>query len=301
MLKGLFIAILFASMCACSSDDALVSSQVENSVVNFNFFDEKVEEFKTATRGDDDNTSTWKDYFSRLDIKVFPTGETKNTDVLSKSQLSTDDGFGTLTNRLPIGNYTLVAVASKADSKVDISSETSATFPITKVTDMAYCYLPFEVKSGTTTVNASLKRALTHFVLQSTDKKSVDFTKVELTYTGKVAESFNPSTGYGVEPTEDVSRTLTFDVSADNLKSKTQTFDFYTFIPAETQVIKLVVKVYNYSGEVVKTLTFDNVTLQQNHVTTYKGPMFTSGSTINFSFEDEALSASDYDQTFGDE
>lgn len=41
--------------------------------------------------------------------------------------------------------------------------------------------------------------------------------------------------------------------------------------------------------------------LQQNHVTTYTGPLFTSGSAFEFTFENTDLLKSGYDKTFDDD
>lgn len=299
-VKWLFVAVVIASMCACASDDVIAPSQVENSVVNFSFFDASVEDFHPETRGDDASTTkSWKEYFKRLDIAIFPTGETKNTDAIRLNQLSSAKNFGTLSERLPIGKYVMVAVANKETDSVAISSSELATFQGSKVTDMAYCSVPFEVKSGSNVVNGTLKRALTRFKLQATDMMPADITKVEIKFTGHTSMSFNPATGYGTNSTTQATKVVTFNMTY--VPEKAPDYSFYTFIPEESQTITVEVNIYNSQNTVVKNLVFDSVVLQQNHVTTYTGPLFSSGTSINFSFDNQALANSEYNKDFGDD
>ena len=78
------------------------------------------------------------------------------------------------------------------------------------------------------------------------------------------------------------------------------TISMYVFLSSEKETIQADLKIYNTDNEVAKALHFDQVTLQQNHVTTYTGPLFTSGSAFEFTFENTDLLKSDYDQTFDD-
>lgn len=43
IFKGLLVAVMFTSMCACSSDETSQSSQVETSELSLSFFDASVE------------------------------------------------------------------------------------------------------------------------------------------------------------------------------------------------------------------------------------------------------------------
>lgn len=300
ILKGLFLAILFASMCACSSDDVKTWSPVETSVVNFSFFDASVEEF--ATRADDVDSKSWTTFFKRLDIAIFPVDKSKNDSVYRVKQLSSDSDFGTLSIRLPIGQYTMVAVASKNDTGVTIQSPTQAEFLGDIVSDMAYVCQSIQVNSGVTSVNGLLKRSLTKMILKSADRITSNIGKIELTYHGFLSKSFNPTTGYGIKSATETTFERTFVFTDKNRPVDDYILlSFYSFIPDDMEEITVGVKVYDVGGEVLKTLQFDNVKLQQNHVTTYKGPLFTSGSMFDFTFDNVDFKKSDYDVEFGDE
>lgn len=304
LLKGLFVAIVFASMCACSGEDALrQSSQVETSLVRFSFFDATIEKLddltRAGTRAGEVDASTWKKTFPRLDVAIFPQGNNAS-DVVYRyhQQSSKDEGFGSLSVRLPLGKYKMVAVASAAEGEVDIASPTLATFP-GKAMDMAYVAQDIEVKGGTTTANCILKRSLARFVIASIDRPHKNIGKVVLEFTGKLTNAFNPATGYGIKTEAESSITKTvlqerFDYD------KLFRSNFVVFLPEEQGTFKVQAAIYDTNGVVVKNLKFDNVILQHNHQTTYTGPLFTSGSNFDFVFDDKALEKSDYDETFGD-
>lgn len=299
ILKGLFLAVLFASMCACSGDDAMSSTQVETSVVSFSFFDASVEEF--VTRADDADSKSWKTYFKRLDIAIFPVDKSKNDSVYHIKQLSSDGDYGTLSIRLPIGEYTMVAVASKNDTGVSIESPSLANFLGESVTDMAYVCQAIHVKSGTTSATCLLKRSLTKMVLVSSDTITSNIGKVEMSYKGFLSKSFNPTTGYGIKDGNEMTFTKSFVFTDKNRPHSEVHLNFYSFIPEDMEEISVGVKVYDIQGEMLKELMFDNVKLQLNHVTTYKGPLFTSGSMFDFTFDNVDFKKSDYDTEFGDE
>lgn len=292
-LKGLFAAMMLTTMCACSGDDLVKpASQVETSLVQFSFFDTSVEKLddytRGATRAGDVDASTWKKTFSRLDLALF---SEDNDTVYRIHQDSTNAAYGKISLRLPIRNYQMVAIASKASGEVNIASATSATFPGDLATDMAYVSQAVQVKSGTTSVNSVLKRSVSKFKLQATDTVPYNVSRVEITLSNLSCKSFNPSTGFGVQNKEKGEILKTF-----NIKSKGTTnpnFSCYAFLSGESETVNVGVKVFNLKDEVIKTLTFDNVVLQKNYVTTYTGPLFSSGSTLEFKFDNQEFATSD--------
>ena len=327
MMKWLFAAVAFTGMCACSGEDALQqSSQVETSSVSFSFFDSTIEKFGEAnlsngameanggsitragdsfltgdvqTRADDNTTTTWKKRFTRLDIAIIPVNSIQNTQYIHQAD-ATQDGFGSATLRLPIGKYKMVAIASKVKGEVNIVSAEKVTFPEDeKLDDMAYVCKDIEVKSGSNTFNCQLERAISLLKFQSSDNLPVGFSRIEASLVGNVSRVFNPTTGYGV--VDAGGNTHNRNWSLANAKSGKVGLSIYVFLASEKETIQADLKIYNTDNEVAKALHFDQVTLQQNHVTTYTGPLFTSGSAFEFTFENTNLLPSDYDQTFGDD
>lgn len=314
MMKWLFVAVAFTGMCACSGEDALQqSSQVETSSVSFSFFDSTVEKFGEAnlangameangesiTRADDNTATTWKKRFTRLDIAIIPVNSSRKIQYVHQAD-ATQDGFGSATLRLPIGKYKMVAIASKVEGEVNIVSAEKVTFPENeKLDDMAYVCKDIEVKSGSNTFNCKLERAISLLKFQSSDNLPVGFSKIEASLVGNVSRVFNPTTGYGVVDAGGNTHSRSWSLA--NAKSGKVGLSIYVFLASEKETIQADLKIYNTDNEVAKALHFDQVILQQNHVTTYTGPLFTSGSAFEFTFENTDLLKSGYDKTFDDD
>ena len=328
MMKWLFVAVAFTGMCACSGEDALQqSSQVETSSVSFSFFDSTVEKFGEAnlsngameangesitragdslltgdvqTRADDNTATTWKKRFTRLDIAIIPVNSSQKIQYIHQAD-ATQDGFGSATLRLPIGKYKMVAIASKVKGEVNIVSAEKVTFPEDeKLDDMAYVCKDIEVKSGSNTFNCQLERAISLLKFQSSDNLPVGFSKIEASLVGNVSRVFNPTTGYGVVDAGGNTHNRSWSL-AKATSGKPLSVSINVFIASEKETIQADLKIYNTDNKVAKALHFDQVTLQQNHITTYTGPLFTSGSAFEFTFENTNLLPSDYDKTFGDD
>ena len=314
MMKWLFAAVAFTGMCACSGEDALQqSSQVETSSVSFSFFDSTVEEFGKAnlsqgameangesiTRAGDNTATTWKKRFTRLDIAIIPVNSRQNIQYVHQADATQSD-FGSATLRLPIGKYKMVAIASAMKGEVNIVSAEEVTFPENEsLDDMAYVCKDIEVKSGSNTFNCQLERAISLLKFHSSDELPAGISKVEASLSGNISRVFNPTTGYGVKGAGDNTQNRSWSLA--NMKpGKTMTISMYVFLSSEKETIQADLNIYNTDNEVIKALHFDQVTLQQNHVTTYTGPLFTSGSAFEFTFENTDLLKSDYDQTFDD-
>lgn len=314
MMKWLFAAVMFTGMCACSGEDALQqTSQVETSSVSFSFFDSTVEEFGKAnlsqgameangesiTRAGDNTATTWKKRFTRLDIAIIPVNSRQNIQYVHQSDATQSD-FGSATLRLPIGKYKMVAIASAMKGEVNIVSAEEVTFPGNEsLDDMAYVCKDIEVKSGSNTFNCQLERAISLLKFHSSDELPAGISKVEASLSGNISRVFNPTTGYGVKGAGDNTQNRSWSLA--NMKpGKAMTISMYVFLSSEKETIQADLNIYNTDNEVIKALHFDQVTLQQNHVTTYTGPLFTSGSAFEFTFENTDLLKSDYDQTFDD-
>lgn len=314
MMKWLFAAVMFTGMCACSGEDALQqTSQVETSSVSFSFFDSTVEEFGKAnlsqgameangesiTRAGDNTATTWKKRFTRLDIAIIPVNSRQNIQYVHQSDATQSD-FGSATLRLPIGKYKMVAIASAIKGEVNIVSAEEVTFPENvSLDDMAYVCKDIEVKSGSNTFNCQLERAISLLKFHSSDELPAGISKVEASLSGNISRVFNPTTGYGVKGAGVNTQNRSWSLA--NMKpGKAMTISMYVFLSSEKETIQADLNIYNTDNEVIKALHFDQVTLQQNHVTTYTGPLFTSGSAFEFTFENTDLLKSDYDQTFDD-
>lgn len=313
------MALVFASMCACSGGEAMMpTAQVENSSVQLIFFQSKLEKFdepsvesksissSVMTRADEDGAggdaaNNLKSSFTRLDISIIPIGQVDDKTYVFH-QKSSDENFGKLDLRLPIGDYKMIAVASNATSQVEISSATLATFPDDFPTDMAYICKDLSVKSGVNSVNCSMQRSVSKLSFVSSDVITKEVSKIEISYTGKISKSFSPTTGLGVMGQEEVSTlTRTWNVTDANRPNNVVLFATFLFLQLDETAIQADVKVYNRKGNVMKSLHFDNVVLKNNYITTYTGPLFTSGTSFEFVFTNKNMTSSGSDKKFDDE
>lgn len=291
LFKGLLLAVLFASMCACSSDENSTSSQVETSELHLSLFDSEVESFNNTRAVEDVGTS-----FDQLDIAIIPIDKTTNSKEFRVQQNSGDDDFGHLSVKLPIGKYTLVAVASKKGEMQEITSPTSVSFSNVGFSDMASVSQAIDLKSGSNAVNAVLKRCFTKLLIKSTDCVEKNVAKVVVTYMGKFSKTYNPATGLGIVDGEEMTFTKNITPRQSDTP-KPMSIGLTAFIPEETVSWVVDVKLYDANEMIVKELHFDDVKMQQNHITTYSGPLFTTGSTFGFSFDNTPL-AEGYKATF---
>ncbi len=300
IMNWLLVAVVLTSMCACSSDSIVPQSQVETSVIDFTFFESTIESIDKAKTRADDNASSLKQSFSRLDVAIFPANST-NTKVYRYHQVATEDGFGSLSVQLPVGSYMLIAIASKAEAEINIESTKVATFPSDRVTDMAYTYQELDVTNSTNTANCALKRSLSCFKLQSTDDAYDDLGSLKITIEGKWGNAFDPTTGYGIaNGTKTYTKTWPI-TKTEGKKTGQLNGSVYVLIPDEKGVFTIDAEVATTDGTVRKKVHFDNVTLEQNHITTYTGPLFTTSSALDFTFDNSAWVASAYDKTFTEE
>lgn len=294
LLNGLLLAFVILFLSACSKDNNLLTNPAETSVLNLNFFEANIQEI-SKSRADDTEPKAIKEAFTRLDVALFPDGKTNNADVYRFHQTSSEENFGKLSIRVPYGKYKLVAIASKANEEVTVTSQELAAFPGETVTDMAYVCQDVTADKEKGNATCLLKRSLSKFSLQSSDKSFTDLASIKIKVTGKCNYAFNPLTGFGIDDGE---KTMQKEWTFTNPKSQTLGMPIYLFLPTDEATVCIDVEVKDKAGTTMKSLHFDNVILQQNHVTTYTGPVFSNSDILDFSFANTALTPSEHDLTF---
>lgn len=291
---GLTLTLTSLMFVGCAKEEAMTSSQVEYTDVNISFFDATIEQIATpSTRGEGDESLS--NFFKRLDVALIP--EVKNTDeTYTTSQTSSDESFGKVSMRVPTGNYTLVGIANGRDQQANINSAENVTFQGALIGDVGYIVQPITVKTSNPTATAcGLKRAVALFRIKCMDELPEDAKSVVIKMDKNVAFTFNPTTGYCS------STNTTFTYSVNKLAGEDKTnreFDVYTFLTDEKITTNVTVIIKNGESKVLNTMQFDNVTLQRNHVTTYKGNLFTAGTSMDFTFTDGEITSSGFDKEF---
>lgn len=209
-------------------------------------------------------------YFTKLNVMLFDAEGNKVWDKV-RTQLSTDDSFGTLTASLAPDTYTIVAVGHSSAVSATIKSTDMVQFTARdgeKLTD-TFCYC------GTLTIGDSpeqysltMHRAGAMFRLVMTDASMPAFSSLRLDYTGGSA-NFNPQTLEGnTKSTQSETRAF----------SEAGQYVAFTFPYMGTSCnINMKLSALTADGSVIHSLTLSDVLMTRNRITTYSGEFFGAG------------------------
>ena len=278
------IALLVSAGCTTENGDGNESSHVANQQVSLSFYQvtmQSLENSQAKTRADESSTSTAlkNSPFTYLDISLIPINGTGNTIVFRqvKAEMA-DNNFGHVSMRVPVGEYNMVAVASK-NADVKINSVTEVVFP-NKVTDMAAVCQKIMVKEGSNTFNCDMKRSVAKFTIENTGARTDVVKKMKFRFSGNCSNKWNPTTGLAA----DVS-VVTPTIEVDKTISRLHAYVFLS--SAEEENIKVDVEMLDSEGTPLKSLSFENVHLKTNYVTKYTtGDLFGVSSSADFTFSD---------------
>ena len=278
------IALLVSAGCTTENGDGNESSHVANQQVSLSFYQvtmQSLENSQAKTRADESSTSTAlkNSPFTYLDISLIPINGTGKTIVFRqvKAEMA-DNNFGHVSMRVPVGEYNMVAVASK-NADVKINSVTEVVFP-NKVTDMAAVCQKIMVKEGSNTFNCDMKRSVAKFTIENTGARTDVVKKMKFRFSGNCSNKWNPTTGLAA----DVS-VVTPTIEVDKTISRLHAYVFLS--SAEEENIKVDVEMLDSEGTPLKSLSFENVHLKTNYVTKYTtGDLFGVSSSADFTFSD---------------
>lgn len=299
-LLGLLV-LVSVLMTGCSTDDATTNSPVTNfdelQNVSLSFYDvsmRPIGEGMVQTRADTQKNPA----FTRLDVKLL----SKNVSYLYRQYYSTDnpENFGKLQVKVPVGDYQMVAIASKytAADSVGILSTSSITFPSDKLTDMEQVVASVSVKSGeTNSASATLKRTISKFLLKCTDYVPENAEKIRFKVSGNCGISLNPTTGNAIEKAT-YQRTVEAFPSGSLSRNAPKYVIYLLLNSAEEKDINIEVSVLDAAGKTLVTKTFNQVGMKQGYVTTYTGALFSDNTSLNFTLDTKEIQTSGYDSEF---
>ena len=292
-----FATLLFGG---CSTDNAMQeASQVSNlNEVDFSVFEKTLDELPTrsvSSRADESSSVPLSEtnLFTELEVALIPVDDTDNLKY-SVRQLSTEDKFGETKLYVPAGDYYLVAVAANTknpvkDHQITIKSTTEVDFPNGIVTDMAYSYQKVTIGAEKSSRTISLKRGVSAFKIESTDRAVANSKTYEITINKGVGSVFDPSTGFCAKEEKYV---RTFDLTGQ--VGRTMSFTVFVLLPkAEEKDASITVKSIDTSDNIIKSLTFDDVHLVCGKRTVYQGPLFTPTSSVSFTIAEGNIEDAD--------
>lgn len=192
--------------------------------------------------------------------------------------------FGEFACQLPVGHYTMVAVArgrSEGDN-FTLSSPEAAGYTSERARETLTAVQSVTVTSGTPTdLDVTLKRVVAKLRIVSNDNRSASCTKIRTTYAAG-GKSFNPTTGQaltntGVIVTNSPS-SLTSVAPVDVIS--------YIFLDSDEQTMDITIEALDANNDVLSTKVAKDVSLKRNRCTILSGDIFsTTASAVAFKVE----------------
>jgi hypothetical protein len=214
--------------------------------------------------------------------------------VYKSTQEKGDADFGEFSLSLPMGSYTMVAVAyfNSDASPLVLTSPTEAAFTGTR---------PYETFATTQAVNitntsavdisATLNRIITQLKVVSSDGKTADVSKVRMTFSAG-GKDFNPTTGFAITNTgfaNTVGNSASVGTSSTSLG--------FLFLATDEQNIDVTIETLDAGGNTLFSKTVTNVPFKCNRVTKLTGAMYTN-EALSGTFKVETAWLDEYSANF---
>lgn len=274
-MQSIVLAGLLLLLVSCGKE---VDNQMERSIpvrVHVSDFSFSNEDFPAAATRAESSPVSYES-IRAIDVAIF----SGNTRVYAATQLkgdaSTYTTFGEFECRLPIGTYTMVAVArNRSDGdEFTITSPTQAAYTTERARE-TFCNTQTIQVDGTTPVDVSpvMNRVMAMFWLTSTDAVPADVSRIRTTYTAG-SKSFNPTTGFA---TDDDGFVVTNSAKPD----KNGVLDIFSivFLAADQETMDLTIDVLDANNVVLLTKHLKDVHFRRNQITKATGAVFTPDPT----------------------
>ena len=216
------------------------------------------------------------------------------TEVYKSTQASTDTGFGNFTLSLPMGSYTMVALAyyNSDASPLELTSPTVAAFTGVRAYE-TFAVTQEVVISNTNAVDisATLDRIVTQLKVVSTDGKTADVSNVRMTFSAG-GKDFNPSTGLTITNTG-----FANTVGNSAAVGATSTSLNFLFLATDEQDIDVTIETLDADGNTLFSKTVNNVPFKRNRITKLTGAMYTNAGLAG-TFQVETAWITEEDESF---
>ena len=272
--KFFFAAMaLMAASCTNESLDSSVNNFNEQPLapvtVHVSGFSVSHEEFSgTRTRAAQDVADY--DGVSSITLAFYASN---GTEAYKSNQSKNDADFGEFECSLPMGTYTMVAVA--------YTTKEGSPFTLTNATTAAYTGLhAYETFAATQTVtisntsavdiSATLNRIVSMLTVKSTDGKTADVSNVRMSFSAG-GKDFNPTTGLAITATG-----LINTVGNSASVGATSTSSTMLFLNTDEQDIDVTIETLDADGNTLFSKTIEDVPFKRNRVTKLTGAMYTN-------------------------
>ena len=281
MNKTITMAIiaLFAASCSNEYYVNVVSDEKADDVlvpvtVHLDGFSVSMEDY--VTRTDPQNVAD----YTGVNAVTLAFYKTDGTEAYKHVQLKSDNTtfttFGEFSLSLPMGSYTMVAVAyyNSEASPLVLTSPTAAAYTGTRAYE-TFAKSQDLVISNTDAVNvsATLDRIASQLKVVSTDGKTADVSNVRMTFSAG-GKSFNPSTGLAT-----VNTGFSNTVSNSAAVGATSTSLSFLFLATDEQTMDVTIETLDADGNTIFSKTVSDVPFKRNRITKLTGAMYTNAGT----------------------
>ena len=211
-----------------------------------------------------------------------------------KDDPTTFSTFGEFSTTLPLGSYTMVALAYVLydDDALTLTSPTQAeytggcvreTFSVTQAVNVT--------STQTLNLSATLDRTVSCLKVISTDGKTANVSNVRMTFSAG-GKRFSPSTGLATVNTgsESIVR-----VSAS--EGETSTSIGYVFLTSDEQTMDVTIETLDADGNTILSQTVTDVPFKRNRRTKLTGALYSANASAG-SFQLNTEWVADYNDTF---
>jgi hypothetical protein len=281
--------LLAATSCTNENELTVVENNAELATapvtVRVNDFSITTEEMPSggSTKRAAQNPASYE-YVKAIDLVLFASdGSEAYRHTQLKDDGSTYTTFGEFSFTIPVGNYTLVAVARNVgnDDVFTLTSPTEAAYTSEKPRE-TFCKTQAVTVTGSSPLDldVTLNRISSWLTVLSTDVRPASATKIRTTFE-KGGKSFNPSTGLaltdaGFTQVNNPSTAVGATVSVTSLP----------FLYTDEETMDVTIAVLDDGNNVLFTHTVNNVPFKRNYKTKLRGAIFTaSASAAAFKIE----------------
>ncbi|MBO4672929.1 MAG: FimB/Mfa2 family fimbrial subunit [Bacteroidaceae bacterium] len=269
IFAGIILCVILLATASCSNEnETLVDNNalapVRVHVSGFNVSQEDFPETRAAQ-----NVAN----YSGINAVMLAFYEADGTEAYKRTQAKTDADFGEFSLSLPMGTYTMVALAYyySDNSPLSLTSPTVASFTGSRAFETFAATQEVTISNtNAVDISATLSRIIAQLKVVSTDGKTADVTNVRMTLSAG-GKDFNPSTGFATVNTGIANMVgNSADVGANSTSST------FLFLITDEQNINVTIETLDADGAVLFSKTVSNVPFQRNRVTKLSGAMYTN-------------------------
>ena len=205
-----------------------------------------------------------------------------------KSDPSNYTTFGTFNLTLPMGAYTMVAIAhtTKEESPFELTSLTSASYTGAHAFETFSCTQAVNIENtNPVELSATLSRVVSMLSVISSDTKTANAARVRMTLSAG-GKSFNPTTGLA-----SVNTGFSNTVGISATVGASSTSSTCLFLATDEQTMNVTIEVLDDNENVLYSKTVQNVPFKRNRKTKLTGKVYSSSAETSFLLSSDWLTA----------